>query len=156
MPYKAGKKGPSGVVPIAILGGGLIFWSSAWLAGAYMYGYTNEYTFRNYTADPEIDETLPVYCICQPYVTCGCEDTDDLTWLDDIIGNGSIAALNDTLVFVGEVNGTKGIYINGTLPNGTTAAGGTDSPNAAVRIDGVLGAVGFWPVALAVGGMVLL
>ncbi|KAJ2891708.1 hypothetical protein MKZ38_000058 [Zalerion maritima] len=156
VPYRSGKKSPAGILPLAIIGGGLLFWSAAWYAGSYMYAFDNRYTFYNETADPERNETLPVYCICQPYSECGCNGTSDYVWLDDIIGNGDQALLNDTLVFVGEVNGTKGIYVNGTLPNGTTAAGGDVDPNAAFRLTGMISYVGFWPVALAAGAAVLL
>lgn len=46
------------------------------------------------------------------------------------MGNGSYAALNKSLVTVSEVNGTRNLVLNGTLPNGTTAPGGTDDSSA--------------------------
>jgi len=42
--------------------------------------------------------------------------------------------LNSTLVRAATVNGTDQIFLNGTLPNGTTASGGSDS--AATGITG--------------------
>ena len=157
IPYRSGRRTPSGIVPVALLGGALIFWGAGlWLAGAYLYAYGKDYKFENISADPDITETLPVFCICQPNVVCGCDDIEDQTWLDDIIGDGNYLALNDSLVFVGEVNGTKGIYINGTLPNGTTAAIEEGNSNAAIYLPGMLGAVGFWPAVVAVGAAVLI
>jgi hypothetical protein len=47
--------------------------------------------------------------------------------LDGVIGDGSYAALNQTVVQVADVNGTSTILINGTLPNGTTDAGSDGS-----------------------------
>jgi len=53
--------------------------------------------------------------------------------MDSLIGNGSQAALNDTLIRVANVNGTNTLVINGTLPNGTTASGGDVSPSAGTK-----------------------
>jgi hypothetical protein len=54
-----------------------------------------------------------------------------------------------------DINGTSTILLNGTLPNETTATGGTENTNSgsAVRIGG-LGSV--WVVVVLVMGMVLL
>lgn len=57
-----------------------------------------------------------------------------------MIGNGSYAALNKTLVNVADVNGTTTILINGTLPNGTTASGGSDSAAGRTVAEGM----GWW------------
>jgi hypothetical protein len=63
--------------------------------------------------------------------------------LDELIGDGSYANLNKTLVNVADVNGTSTIVINGTLPNGTTASGGTDDASmAGMRI--VAQSSGYW------------
>jgi hypothetical protein len=47
--------------------------------------------------------------------------------MKSVIGNGSTQALNQSLVRVATVNNTDTIFINGTLPNGTTASGGSGS-----------------------------
>ena len=52
--------------------------------------------------------------------------------MNSIIGDGNPSTLNQTLVRVANVNGTDTIFINGTLPNGTTASGGTDSGAASL------------------------
>lgn len=66
--------------------------------------------------------------------------------MNGIIGNGSYQGLNRTLANVADVNGTSTILINGTLPNGTTASGGTDSAAPSLRI----AEFGGWWVAGAV------
>jgi len=51
--------------------------------------------------------------------------------LNSVVVNGT--NLNSTLVRAADVNGTSQIFINGTLPNGTTASGGTDSAAASLN-----------------------
>lgn len=60
-------------------------------------------------------------CLCERYSACGCDDANNSTFLDGIIGDGNLANLNKSLVNVGNVNGTKTIVLNGTLPNDTVA-----------------------------------
>lgn len=69
--------------------------------------------------------------------------------MSGLIGNGSYDSLNKTLVNVANVNGTDTIYINGTLPNGTTASGGTESASSASDggMTALLRAAGWWPLA---------
>jgi hypothetical protein len=111
-----------------------------WLYSAYPYHYNNHYTFHNESATNDDDnnnnndkrtlwsrqtqgrdETLPVMCVCMENRECSCEENDDQAYLDDLVGNGSYPALNKTLVTVSQVNDTKTLVINGTLPEGTTA-----------------------------------
>jgi hypothetical protein len=72
-----------------------------------------------------------VTCLCAAYAECGCDDSDNTTFLDSLIGDGSYANLNLSLVNVADVNGTSTILLNGTLPNGTTIPGGTEDANGA-------------------------
>jgi hypothetical protein len=148
VPYSAGKhtgKGlPAGALlaPVAVLA----IMPGLWLYSVYPYHYTNPYRFYNQSATNDNDndkrslwtrqtqgrnETLPVVCLCQEYSVCGCEENDDQQYLNDLVGNGSYAALNKTLVTVSNVNNTKTLVLNGTLPNGTTAPGGEDEGAAA-------------------------
>jgi len=123
-PYTAGSKSPRGIAPVALLGvGTLAFFGGAWLYGAYLYPYSHTYTFHNASANR--NQTKPVKCLCQQYSVCGCDDNDDTSYLNGIIGNGT--NLNSSLVRAATVNGTATIFLNGTLPNGTTASGGSDS-----------------------------
>lgn len=84
------------------------------------------------------------------YYECGCDDSGNTTFLDSIIGDGTYANLNKSLVNVADINGTSTIVLNGTLPNGTTASGGTDNANAAMR--SITQAGGYW-VMIAIVGM---
>jgi hypothetical protein len=81
------------------------------------------------------------------YSVCGCEENDDPKYLNDLVGNGSYAALNKTLVTVSDVNNTRTLIINGTLPNGTTAPGGVDDAGVAL---GVSKYAGYWAMGLVV------
>lgn len=87
------------------------------------------------------------------YQECGCDDNGNSTFLDSIIGDGSYANLNKSLVDVADINGTSTIVLNGTLPNGTTTAGGTEDANGARRM---VEASGYWVMIALVGCTVLL
>lgn len=140
VPYSAGQRSPLGLAPFLILPiAALAIFPGLWLYGIYSYPYTHPYTFVNQTAVNStypngVNQTRPIICLCQEYSVCGCDDNTDTQYLGDLIGNGSYAGLNKTLVTVAEVNGTTTIVINGTLPNGTTASGGTDSAAPRVRM----------------------
>ncbi|KAL2063326.1 hypothetical protein VTL71DRAFT_5131, partial [Oculimacula yallundae] len=183
-PYKAGSSSPRGLAPVFLGVGLLSIYPGLWLYGAYGYGYHNPYNFRNRTArrnatnttntptrdyveliirqdDAGVNESKPVTCLCAEYAVCGCDDNGDYTFLDQIIGDGDYFKLNQSLVTVADVNGTSTILLNGTLPNGTTAPGGTEeadgttanatggSTNAAVRT--LVEASGYWVMIAAVG-----
>ncbi|KAH8682452.1 hypothetical protein BX600DRAFT_44690 [Xylariales sp. PMI_506] len=148
-PYRAGSTSPSGIVPGVLIGSSLGFWGgSYWALGAYSYPYAHPYVFHNVTTNQ--NETKPVECLCRQDQECGCDDNTDTTYLSSVIGNGSYAGLNQTLVTVAAINGTDTILINGTLPNGTTASGGTDSPNGVGGMQSILQAMGWWPIATTV------
>lgn len=124
-----------------------------WLYSVYPY-YLNSYRFYNQSdinqTNPNgVNTTLPVTCLCQEYSPCGCDENDDQKYLADLVGNGSYAALNKSLVTVSDVNGTKNLVINGTLPNGTTAPGGTDDDSAAINLK-VGKYAGYWVMATIV------
>lgn len=83
-----------------------------------------------------------------------------------MVGNGSLADQNSTLVHIGNVNGTKTIILNGTLPNGTDTDNSTDndtdngtsstpSSSGATR-SYVLESAGFWLVGAIVGATIWL
>ncbi|KAA8636200.1 hypothetical protein SMACR_04995 [Sordaria macrospora] len=154
-PYQPGTRSPSGIAPFA-LGAGiglLAVWPAVWLYGAYMYPYHNLHTYHNQTSDQ--DETRNVTCACDPYNTCGCDENTNSTYIDDLIGNGSYSAMNQTLITVATVNGTDYLLINGTLPNGTTAAGGTDDDeSSAAGLQRLLEHAGWWPVVATVAATV--
>jgi len=72
-----------------------------------------------------------------------------------LIGNGSYNGLNKSVITVADINGTSTILINGTLPNGTTASGGTDSADA-TDAGVALQFSGYWLMVALVGCTVFL
>lgn len=142
--YQAGARSPRGVSPV-LLAAPLLLFPGIWLYGAYRYHNRDSYTFYNATANPPQNQTKPVDCLCSQYQECGCDATDDDDYLDSIIGNGSYAALNKTLVNVANDNGRSTIFLNGTLPNGTA-----ESTEGAAGPQVRLGWAGYWVMAAAV------
>jgi len=121
----------------------------------YYYPYHHPYGYYNSSSGK--NESKPVGCGCDQSVECGCdEDNNSTTVLKELVGNGSYASLNQSLVTVADVNGTSTILINGTLPNGTTANGGDEDPNAAGGLRTLLMHAGWWPAVATVCAMVFL
>ncbi|KAK1984652.1 hypothetical protein LZ30DRAFT_710939 [Colletotrichum cereale] len=146
VPYRAGAARGS-IVPFVLVGGALAFWPGLWLAGAYMYPYSHPYRYYNETARE--NQTKAVLCGCAEELPCSCEDNNATDYMNSLLGNGSYNGLNKSVVNIGEVNGTETILINGTLPSGTTASGGTDDVGSAAFRTAVE-TLGFWPVAAVV------
>jgi hypothetical protein len=112
--------------------------------------------------DTGAQEEKPVTCLCAAYSVCGCDDPGNSTFLDSLIGDGTYANLNQSVVTVADINGTSTIVLNGTLPNGTTASGGTEdattsagtpsatsSPNSSIA--GIFGSSGYFVMVALVG-----
>ncbi len=159
MPYRAGATSPSGIAPFALgaVAGasiaGLAFWPGLWYHPIYYYPYTHPYTYYNQTANE--NRTMPVGCGCDATVECACDDNSNSTYINDLVGDGSKAAMNQSGISVAEVNGTSTLLINGTLANGTTVSGGTEDPNAGGGdMRALLQAAGWWPVVATVVAMV--
>ncbi|KAJ0316900.1 hypothetical protein COL5a_011359 [Colletotrichum fioriniae] len=145
VPYSAGAR-RGNMVPFLLVGGALAFWPGLWL-GAHMYPYSHPYRYYNETARQ--NQTKPVLCGCQEYQPCGCDENNSTEYMNSLLGNGSYAALNKSVVNIGEYNGNETILINGSLPNGTTAAGGSDEVGSAAFRTAVE-TLGFWPVVVVV------
>ncbi|KAL8825663.1 MAG: hypothetical protein Q9191_004278 [Dirinaria sp. TL-2023a] len=156
--YKSGTRSPLGLAPYALVGAGagLVF-PGLWLYGAYAYNFDHPYHYHNAsnTTDPRNNETLPVTCLCDKYSACGCDDNGNTTYVDSLLGNGSSSDQNSTLVHVGNVNGTKTVVINGTLPNGTDTSSSSATPSSGALRQSVFEACGFWVVGLVVAATVL-
>ncbi|KAJ5806936.1 hypothetical protein N7474_010528 [Penicillium riverlandense] len=121
-PYRSGSKTAGGISPHLVAGAGLGFLGGAWLAHSYyLYPYPHAYLYN--------EQSYPVECVCAQYSECGCGDNQNQTYYTSLF-HGERPE-NSTNVRVLDVNGTTTIYINGTLPNGTTAASGA-SPAATV------------------------
>jgi len=129
----------------------LSFWPGIWYHPVYYYPYTHPYVFRNQTSNQE--ETRAVACACDETVQCGCDDNEDSSFLDEQIGNGSWAGLNQSQISIADVNGTRTILLNGTL-SADTVAPIDDAANAAGSMQALLQHAGWWPVAASVGLMV--
>lgn len=135
------------MVPFLLVGGALAFWPGLWLAGAHMYPYGYPYRYYNETARQ--NQTKPVLCGCADHQPCGCDENNSTDYMNSLLGNGSYSALNKSVVNIGEYEGKETILINGTLPNGTTAAGGSDDVGSAAFRTAVE-TIGFWPMAVVV------
>lgn len=131
VPYRAGGASSRGLRPVALLPvAALAFFPGLWLYGAYMYPYGSPYRYYNRTGNR--NESKPVNCLCQENQPCGCDDNNDQSFLNSTIGDGT--SLNQTLVRRAVVNGTDQFFINGSLPNGTTAPGGQDDASAGMGL----------------------
>ena len=140
-------------------GAALGIFPGLWLYGAYEYNYNHDYSYHNRTNTSEPqgqNETIPVTCLCQMYSACGCDNNSNTTYLDSLVGNGSAADENSTLIHIGLVNGTKTLIINGTLPNGTNGTDDTTSTTsgAGAARHTLLEHSGFWLVGAIVGAIV--
>ena len=136
-----------------MIGAAAIF-PGLWLYGAYSYNWNHPYSFRNRTnSTANRNDSLPVTCLCEMYSACGCDDNNDNSYLDQIIGNGSYNGLNKTLVNVSNVNGTRTIVLNGTLPNGTDTDTTQQSSSTSDASSLVMReSVGLWALGAFVGG----
>lgn len=151
VPYRAGGVSTLGLATVGLFGVGalsLAFWPGVWYHPAYLYPYNNPWTYHNATTGN--NETKPVTCGCDAYQECGCDDNNSTDYVSNVVGDGSYSNLNRSLVTVANVNGTDTILINGTLPNGTTADGGTESASSAAGMKELIEMAGWWPAALTV------
>ncbi|CAL5869332.1 uncharacterized protein PFLUO_LOCUS3561 [Penicillium psychrofluorescens] len=115
-PYRSGSRSGS-ISPHLVAGAGLGFLGAAFLLHAnsyYLYPYPHHYLYN--------DHEYLVECVCAQYSECGCGDNQNQTYYTSLF-HGERPE-NSTNVRVVDVNGTETIYINGTLPNGTTATNG--------------------------------
>ncbi|KAJ5341907.1 hypothetical protein N7541_011031 [Penicillium brevicompactum] len=149
-PYTAGSRSKgSNIAPYVLGGAALGFFPGLWLYSAYAYPYSHNYHY--YNQDAHKNETYPVICVCQEYSECGCDDNVNRTYYESLF-NGT-EPKNSSVVRVVKENGTETIYINGTLPNGTTAADG-GSTSGASPLATVLNASGLWVTIVVVVGAV--
>ncbi|KAJ8100945.1 hypothetical protein POJ06DRAFT_84647 [Lipomyces tetrasporus] len=118
VPYTAGAKTAGGLSPVFVAPFALgALWPGLWLAGAYGYYYPHTIIYQG--------ETRNATCLCTEYQTCGCDENTE----DDYIKN-----LPSNITRTTTVNGTEYLLINGTLENGTTASGGSDSSATILRM----------------------
>ncbi|KAK5290168.1 hypothetical protein LTR16_002639, partial [Cryomyces antarcticus] len=150
-PYRSGSRSPLGLTPFLLPIAVLSIFPGLWLYGAYAYPYSHPYSFHNQSAPNNgTNTTLPVQCLCQQYSDCGCDDNTNSTYMDDVLGNGSAADMDPTLVQVAPVNGSQTILINGTLPNDTSAAVASAAAGTSIP-QGLLEHSGWWVMGAIVG-----
>lgn len=143
-PYTSGALSPLGIAPIILPVAALAFFGGIWLHDAYAYPYSHHYHYVDQSTHQ--NTSMPVVCLCERYAECGCDENANATYYESLF-NGTQPA-NSSVVEVVKVNGTETIYINGTLPNGTTVADQSSSSDA-TQI--VIQASGYWLMVLAVG-----
>lgn len=153
-PYRTGGRSSGGITPL-YLGAGLAFGlTGLWLYSVYSYPYSRPWTYYNQTANA--NQTKPVQCLCQEYSECGCDENEDDSFKNEILGTGAYAQLNKTLVSVADINGTSTIILNGTLPNGTIVDESTEESGALSISGNALNVGGCWFIAALVGTAVFM
>ncbi|KAF7197752.1 hypothetical protein HII31_00841 [Pseudocercospora fuligena] len=136
VPYKSGATRSSfGAAPYLIGGGAVLGIGTLGLYGAYVYAYPHYWNYYNRTSNR--NESHPANCYCARYTVCGCDDNNSTDYQNAVANNASVAQLAN--------NGT--LYVNGSLPNGTTAAGGSDSGAAGLSFKQ---SMGYWPLVAGV------
>ncbi|KAJ5233438.1 uncharacterized protein N7469_005204 [Penicillium citrinum] len=149
-PYTAGRASPSArITPFLLPVAALAFFPGIWLYGAYAYPYSHPYHYHNNTSNH--NDTLPVVCLCEEHQECGCDDNNNSTYYEDLFNGTQPKNTSNTRVV--NVNGTEKIYINGTLPNGTTADDGTES-SASPAVMTLMHASGYWATFAVVAAAV--
>ncbi|KAI5279939.1 hypothetical protein KEM52_004224, partial [Ascosphaera acerosa] len=140
-PFVSGARSPLGFAPFLFLPlVALAFFPGPWLHGAYLYHAAPYHPNKTEAAvaHPDSDnaandnpEGVPVTCICQEKSQCGCEKNDNATYIDSVLKDKDADGMprNTSLVRVATVNGTQGIWINGTV--GAEDEGKSGEKNAA-------------------------
>ncbi|KKA26282.1 hypothetical protein TD95_000087 [Thielaviopsis punctulata] len=140
-PYSAGAASAAGLTGVLFGLALLSFWPGIWYHPAYLYHYPDDYRYNFHNDTSSNNESLPVLCACVEGQMCGCDENNSTDYLNSLVGNGSYAGLNQSVVSVAEVNGTKTLLINGTLP--------VDEEDSMASFVLPQGLVGYWPVVLA-------
>ncbi|KAK2740450.1 hypothetical protein FQN57_006077 [Myotisia sp. PD_48] len=155
VPYTAGGRSPRGVSPFFLPLAMLAFFPGLWLWGAFAYSLHTPYWYNNITS--RLNESIPIVCLCEQYAVCGCDDNEDDAYLGDLLGNDhNRLPRNSSIITVANVNGTTTIFINGTLPNGTTAPDPSIPEPTSNLGPRFLRLSGYWPMVALVGAAVTL
>ncbi|EEP82701.1 predicted protein [Uncinocarpus reesii 1704] len=151
VPYTAGRRSPKGLFPFFLPVALLAFFPGLWLYGAYAYQTNHGFNWRNRTSNR--NESIPIVCLCQEYSVCGCDDNNNSTYIQSLLNDVDRNGLprNSSVIKTVEVNGTTKIYINGTLPNGTTAPDPSITENISNHVvPQILRLSGYWTMAAIV------
>ena len=140
-PYRAGgtPSGWRGPAPLLLGVGALALFPGLWLYGAYSYRYNDDNPVTYYNETSGQNETRRVQCLCAENADCGCDDTQDQSYLNEVANDKAVSSVrNNTL------------YINGTLEEGTTAPGTASSAATGSLTQKLMEASGYWPVVAGV------
>src|SRR2546430_1485296 len=82
IPYKAGRPCPPAMTPFILPIAALGIFPGLWLWSVYAYPSPQPFHFMNHTITnatfPDgVNQTLPVLCLCQQFVGCGCDGNTD-------------------------------------------------------------------------------
>ena len=140
-PYRAGgtPSGWRGPAPLLLGVGALALFPGLWLYGAYSYRYNNDERMTYFNETSGQNETRRVQCLCAAEAECGCDDTVDQAYLNEVANDKAVSSVR---------NGT--LYINGTLEEGTTAPGTASSAATGSLTQRLVEASGYWPVVACV------
>jgi hypothetical protein len=140
-PYRAGgtPSGWRGPAPVFLGVGALAFFPGLYLYGAYSYRYPNDEPQTYYNETSRQNETRHVECLCAKDAECGCDNTGDQAYLNEVANNETLSSVK---------NGT--LYINGTLSEDTTAPGTASSAATGGLTQRLVEAAGYWPVVAGV------
>jgi hypothetical protein len=92
VPYTAGGRSPTrGYLPLALPITAFAFFPGLWLYGT-LYAYPYHYPY--YYDNDGRNQTANATCLCQQYSECGCDDTGNSTFLQNLINNGTDHPVN--------------------------------------------------------------
>lgn len=155
VPFTSGARSPSrGIAPYAFPLAGFAVFPGLWLYGS-LYAYPYGYGYHYYHDGQ--NKTSNVTCLCQEYQVCGCDPDGNQTALAQQVANGTDGGppVNSSVVRTVQYdNGTEMTYINGSLPNGTTAPGGdepSDESQISAAVQHFMGYAGYWLMVTTVG-----
>ena len=123
--YRSGQPSPGGITPFrqSSTQAAAIF-PGTWAAGVFVYAYTLdnddiEETELDGSFVDDLDDEVPVRCLCEEFLRCSCEREDDEEYLRFLIDDDDVEDLAEDVVTFNEVNGTTTLVINGTVANAT-------------------------------------
>lgn len=130
MSYRSGQNSPSGIRPFRVptAAGAAAIFPGTWGAGVYVYSYNLdeddlEETGLDGSFLDDLDDPVPVRCLCEEFLECSCEEENDEDYLQFLIDDSDVEDLDEEIVAFNTVNGTMTLVINGTQPNGTESLG---------------------------------
>ena len=139
--YRSGQNSPGGIRPFLVptAAGAAAIFPGTWGAGVYVYSYNlDEDNLEETELDSDfiddLDDPVPVRCLCEEFLECSCEEENDEDYLQFLIDDDDVEDLDEEIVTFNTVNGTMTLVINGTLPNATESLGDDSSDESDLDI----------------------